>query len=121
MHNYRYDKVYILFISFMNLIVWLRIQSAQKILIRVQFFMQIYRIYSAIRRGFHLSRMTTNNLSVLCNFAIIQVLPFQNNPKDLDPSYKMDLDLWKTDLDLWDCFGSKKNPSYIQGNTVLIT
>ena len=72
-----------------------------------------YRIYSAIRRGFHLSRMTTNNLSVLCNFAIIQVLPFQNNPKDLDPSYK-------TDLDLWDCFGRKKNPSYIQGNTVAL-
>ena len=30
-----------------------------------------------------------------------QVLPFQNNLKDLDPSYK-------TDLDLWDCFGRKK-------------
>ena len=60
----------------------------------------LYRIYSAIRRGFHLSRMTTNK-SVLCNFAIIQVLPFQNNLKDLDPSYK-------TDLDLWDCFGRKK-------------
>ena len=60
----------------------------------------IYRIYSAIRWGFHLSRMTTNK-SVLCNFAIIQVLPFQNNLKDLDPSYK-------TDLDLWDCFGRKK-------------
>ena len=53
---------------------------------------------------------------------------FQNNPKNLDPSYKMDLDLldcfgrvirevfsfqnnpknvdpsYKTDLDLWDCF-----------------
>ena len=58
-----------------------------------------YRIYSAIRRGFHLSRMTTNNLiSSKCKFAIIQVLPFQNNLKDLDPSYKMD-------LDLWDCFG----------------
>ena len=36
-----------------------------------------------------------------------------NNPKDLDPSCKMDLDLWecflhpscKMDLDLWDCFG----------------
>ena len=26
---------------------------------------------------------------------------FQNNPKDLDPSYK-------TDLDLWDCFGRVK-------------
>ena len=26
---------------------------------------------------------------------------FQNNPKNLDPSYKMD-------LDLWDCFGGVK-------------
>ena len=26
---------------------------------------------------------------------------FQNNPKDLDPSYKMD-------LDLWDCLGRDK-------------
>ena len=34
-------------------------------------------------------------------FAIIPILPFLNNPKDLDPSYKMD-------LDLWDCFGRKK-------------
>ena len=32
--------------------------------------------------------------SVLFNSAIIQVLPFLNNHKDLDPSYKMDLDLW---------------------------
>ena len=39
--------------------------------------------------------------SNLCNFAIIQVLHFQNNLNDLDPSYK-------TDLDLWDCFGMKK-------------
>ena len=36
---------------------------------------------------------------------------FQNNPKDLDPSCKTDLDLWdccKTDLDLWDCLGRVK-------------
>ena len=32
-------------------------------------------------------------------FAIKRVLPFLNNPKDQDPSYKMD-------LDFWDCFGS---------------
>ena len=30
-----------------------------------------------------------------------RVLPFQNNPKDLDPSCKMD-------LDVWDCFVGKK-------------
>ena len=40
------------------------------------------------------------------------ILSFQNNPKDIDPSYKMD-------LDLWDCFGSKKTPSYNRRNTVV--
>ena len=44
--------------------------------------------------------MTTNN-SVLRNYAIIRVLPFQTNAKDLDPSYK-------TDLDFWDCIERKK-------------
>ena len=35
--------------------------------------------------------------------------PFQNNPKDLDPSYKIDLDPpSKMDLDLWDCLGRVK-------------
>ena len=28
------------------------------------------------------------------NFAIIRVSPFLNNPKALDPSCKMDLELW---------------------------
>ena len=32
--------------------------------------------------------------SALCNFATIQMLPFLNILKDLDPSYKMDLDFW---------------------------
>ena len=50
--------------------------------------------------------MTINNKSVLWNFAVIQVLPFLNNPKDLDLSYK-------TDLDFWDCFGKKKNLNLI--------
>ena len=35
------------------------------------------------------------------NFAIIKVLPFLNKPKDLDPSYKMN-------LDIWDCFAREK-------------
>ena len=48
--------------------------------------------------------MTTNK-SVLCNVAIIRVLPFLNNLKDLDPSDK-------TDLDLWHCFGRKKSILY---------
>ena len=54
--------------------------------------------------------MSTNK-SVLFNFAVIWVLPFLNNPKDLDPTYK-------TDLDFWDCFGRKKTPSYKRRNTV---
>ena len=32
---------------------------------------------------------------------IRRIFSFQNNPKDLDPSYKMD-------LDLWDCLGRVK-------------
>ena len=31
----------------------------------------------------------------------MEFLSFQNNPKDLDPSYKKD-------LDLWDCLGRVK-------------
>ena len=60
----------------------------------------IYHIYSAIRRVFSLLKMITGTItkSVLRNFVIIQILPFLNNPKDLDPSCKMD-------LDFWDCFG----------------
>ena len=56
--------------------------------------MEVYRIYSAIRQGFPLSRM---------KFFIISVLPFLNYPKDLyvDLSNKMD-------LEFWDCFGIKK-------------
>ena len=41
---------------------------------------------------------------------LYQFLPFLNNPKDLDLSYKMD-------LDLWDCFG-RKTLSYNRRNTV---
>ena len=33
--------------------------------------------------------------------SVISFFSFQNNPKDLDPSYK-------TDLDLWDCLGRVK-------------
>ena len=78
--------------------------------------------------------------SVLWNFAILGILPFQNNSRDLDPSYKMDLDFWnyfgrskirvlpflnnpkdldpsyKMNLDFWDYFGRKKTLSY---NSVL--
>ena len=61
--------------------------------------------------GFSLSKSIQIIKSVLFNFAVIRVLPFLNNPKDLDPSYK-------TDLDFWDCFGRKKTPSYKRRNTV---
>ena len=61
-----------------------------------------YRIYSAIRRGFPSLEGVQIIKSVLCNVAVIWVLPFLNNPKDLDPSDK-------TDLDFWDCSGRKKN------------
>ena len=42
---------------------------------------------------------------------MIQVLSLLNNLKDLDLSYKMD-------LDFLDCFGQKKNLSYNRRNTV---
>ena len=43
---------------------------------------------------------------------MIQILPFLNNSKDLDPSYKMDLGFWA-------CFGRKKKLlSYNQRNIV---
>ena len=64
------------------------------------------------KTGFSLSRMSTKIIkSVLFNFAVIQVLPFLNNPKHLDPSYKLD-------LDFWDCFGRKKT-SYKRRNMVI--
>ena len=74
------------------------------------FFSFGYCIYSTISREFSLSIMTVE--SVLCNFAIIRVLPFLNNPKDIDPSYK-------TDLDSCHCSRRKKTPSYNRRNTVL--
>ena len=40
-------------------------------------------------------------------------LPFLNSRKDLEPSYKMD-------LDLWDCFGWKKTLSYIRRIVLVI-
>ena len=63
------------------------------------------------KTGLSLSRMSTNNQISPTQFAVIRVLPFLNNPKDLDLSYK-------TDLDFWDCFGRKKTPSSNRRNTV---
>ena len=46
--------------------------------------------------------MSTNNQISPLQFCCNTSIPFLNNPKDLDPSYKMD-------LDFWDCFGREKN------------
>ena len=61
------------------------------------------------------------------------VFSFQNNPKDLDPSCKMDLDLWdclgmgkigiiarfhRTDIVIWSHFRGTKPLSYSRINTV---
>ena len=70
-----------------------------------------YPIYSAIRRGFPLSRMSTNNKISPLQFCCNTSLPILNNPKCLDLSYK-------TDLDFWNCFGRKITPSYNRRNTV---
>ena len=43
----------------------------------------------------------------------MQVSPFPNNPKQLDPFYKMDLDFFWTTLE------GKKTTSYNQRNTVV--
>ena len=53
-----------------------------------------YCIYLAIRWGFPSLEWLQITKSVIWNFAVIQILPFLNDPKDLDPSYKMDLDFW---------------------------
>ena len=49
--------------------------------------------------------------SILCNIIINGRFHLQNNPKDLDPSYK-------TDLDLSDCYGREKHSFYNRQNTV---
>ena len=61
----------------------------------------MYSIYLAIRQGFSLSRMTTNNLISHLKFCYNTSFTFLNNPNDLDPSYKMA-------VDFWNCFEMKK-------------
>ena len=63
-----------------------------------------YCIHLAIRQSFPLSRMST----VLWNFAVIWVLLFLNNPKDLDGSRFVGL-FWK-----------EKTSSYNHRNTVCV-
>ena len=66
--------------------------------------------YNAVFLSLVLLQIT---LSVLWNFAIIRVLPFLNNSKDLDPSYMMD-------LDFWNCFGRKITLFYNRRNMVTL-
>ena len=66
--------------------------------------------YSAVKREFLLSKMTPNMLSSPMKFYNkTGCFPIQNNPKTVDLSYKMD-------LDIWDCFERKNNPSYSRIN-----
>ena len=56
-------------------------------------------ILSGSKAGIYLFKIITNTVFLwLYNRFFFH---FQNNPKDLDPSFKMD-------LDLWDCFGRVK-------------
>ena len=59
-----------------------------------------YLIYLTIRQVFPSLEWLQVTKSVLWNFAIIKVLPFLNNSKDLESSYMMD-------LNFLDCFVRK--------------
>ena len=83
----------------MNLIIFLICQSS------------VYHIYSAIRQGFSPLLNDYKLLNQSCKFAIIQMSPFLNKPKDLDPSYKMD-------LDFLDDFGREQTLSYNRRNMI---
>ena len=48
--------------------------------------------------SFHIFYITSYGISLVISRSFF---PFQNNPKYLDPPYKMD-------LDLWDCLGRAK-------------
>ena len=61
----------------------------------------IYSIYSASNQSFSIFRMTPNIEISLTEFSYEMGFPFKNNPKNLDLSFK-------TDLDFWDCFGKEK-------------
>ena len=51
---------------------------------------------------YHIDILNTRKQTVYCISSVIkQFVFFRNNPKNLDPSYKVD-------LDLWDCLGSEK-------------
>ena len=72
------------------------IHKGKNFLLKYKFFPlrvdPVYRIYLAMRWGFRLSRMTKITRSVLWNSAVIGVLLFLKDTKELDLSYKTDLD-----------------------------
>ena len=51
-----------------------------------------YCIYLVIRQGFPLSRKTTNNQISPLKFCYNTSFSLSKQPKDLDPSYRMDID-----------------------------
>ena len=67
--------------------------------------------FSGYKTGFFFVPLTSNNKISPMKVCYNTNLPFLNHPKDLDLSYK-------TDLDLWGCFGRKIIPSYNRKNTV---
>ena len=83
-----------------------------------------YCISLAIGQDIPLSRITTNSYISPMKFCYDMSLPriifLPKQSKNLDPSYKTDLDLWdclgrkKNLSDLWDCLGRKKNLSYMK-------
>ena len=72
---------------------------------------QTDRIYSVIRWVFTIPKLLQMCKYVLCNSATNGVFLLQNDPKDLDPSFKMD-------LVLSNCFGRVKTLSYDERNMV---
>ena len=72
----------------------------------------IYHIYLAIRPGFHLSNIATNNWISPMKCCYNTNFTFLHNPKDLDPSYEMDQDVW----DFWK---EKQSLSYNQKTAIL--
>ena len=67
----------------------------------------MHNIYLVMICEFTLPKSKQIWKSVLCNSAIKWVFLFQNNHKDLDPSYKMD-------LGFCGCFGGEKKDLIIK-------
>ena len=73
--------------------------KGKNLLFRKQFFPP--RTYDILKGGkMENDRVASNESTIFLDYKT-EFLPFQNIPKNLDPSYKMA-------LDLWDCLGSVK-------------